>query len=253
MPDGTIKSARRVFDILELFRERQCPLRLKDVVDTLGMPTSSAAALLKTMAQMNYLSFESASRAYLPTPRLSQLGGWVTPASYEDGPIQVAVRRIGRKLGETILLGTITDIYVEIVDILRAREPLQYYTHIGSRVLLVHSGLGWPLLGEMSDAEIARIYRRTVRQKKLERGATSFDRLEKEIEQVRRNGYCLSRGMVTRGVGVVGMIVPTPANHRRLAIGIAGPQDRIEKNLTKILAAFRAENARLKDFAGEGE
>jgi IclR family transcriptional regulator, KDG regulon repressor len=253
MPDGLIKSARRVFDILELFRERQCPLRLKDVVDALGMPTSSAAALLKTMAQMNYLSFESASRAYLPTPRLSQLGGWVTPASYEDGPIQVAVRRIGRKLGETILLGTITDIYVEIVDILRAREPLQYYTHIGSRVLLVHSGLGWPLLGEMSDAEIARIYRRTVRQKKLERGATSFDRLEKEIEQVRRNGYCLSRGMVTRGVGVVGMIVPTPANHRRLAIGIAGPQDRIEKNLTKILAAFRAENARLKDFAGEGE
>jgi DNA-binding IclR family transcriptional regulator len=205
------------------------------------------------MAQMNYLSFESASRAYLPTPRLSQLGGWVTPASYEDGPIQVAVRRIGRKLGETILLGTITDIYVEIVDILRAREPLQYYTHIGSRVLLVHSGLGWPLLGEMRDEEIARIYRRTVRQKKLERGASSFERLEKEIEQVRRNGYCLSRGMVTRGVGVVGMIVPTPANHRRLAIGIAGPQDRIEKNLTKILAAFRAENTRLKDFAGKGE
>jgi len=253
MPDGLTKSARRVFDILELFRERQCPLRLKDVVDALGMPTSSAAALLKTMAQMNYLSFESASRAYLPTPRLSQLGGWVTPASYEDGPIQVAVRRIGRKLGETILLGTITDIYVEIVDILRAREPLQYYTHVGTRVLLVHSGLGWPLLSEMRDEEIGRIYRRTVRQKKLERGAASLSRLEKEIEQVRRNGYCLSRGMVTRGVGVVGMMVPTPPHHRRLAIGIAGPQERIEKNLTKILAAFRAENARLKDFAGEGE
>jgi len=253
MSDGLTKSARRVFDILELFRERQCPLRLKDVVDALGMPTSSAAALLKTMAQMNYLSFESTSRAYLPTLRLSQLGSWVTSANYEGGPIQEAVRRIGRKIGETILLGTSTDIYVEIVEILRARQPLQYYTHVGTRVLLVHSGLGWPLLSEMRDEEIARIYRRTVRQKKLERGAASLTRLSKEIEQVRRNGYCLSRGMVTRGVGVVGMMVPTPANHRRLAIGIAGPQERIEKNLTKILAAFRAENARLKDFAGEGE
>jgi hypothetical protein len=29
MPDELTKSARRVFDILELFRERQCPLRLK--------------------------------------------------------------------------------------------------------------------------------------------------------------------------------------------------------------------------------
>lgn len=253
MPDGTIKSARRVFDILELFRERQCPLRLKDVVDALGMPTSSAAALLKTMAQMNYLSFESTTRAYLPTPRLSRLGGWVTTAIYEDGPIQEAVRRIGRKLGETILLGTATDIYVEIVDIVRAREPLQYYTHVGTRVLLVHSGLGWPLLSELRDEEIARIYRRTIAQRKLQRGLFPLARLEREIEQVRRDGYCLSHGMVTRGVGVVGMVVPTPAKHRRLAIGIAGPQERIEKNLTKILAAFRAENARLKDFAGEGE
>ena len=67
-----------------------------------GHADLSAAALLKTMAQMNYLSFESTSRAYLPTLRLSQLGSWVTSANYEGGPIQEAVRRIGRKLGETI-------------------------------------------------------------------------------------------------------------------------------------------------------
>src|ERR1700748_2866855 len=252
MSNDLTKSPRRFFEILELFRERQCPLRLKDVVDALGMPTSSAAALLKTMAQMNYLSFESASRAYLPTPGLSRLGGWGTTAIYEDGPIQEAVRRIGRKLGETILLGTATDIYVEIVDILRARQPLQYYTHVGTRVLLVHSGLGWPLLSEFSDDEIARIYRRTVRQNRIERGVSSLNRLKRGLEQVRDTRYLLSRGMVTRGVGVVGLMVPTPPGHRRLAIGVSGPQERIEKNLTKILAAIRAENARLMQFASGG-
>jgi DNA-binding IclR family transcriptional regulator len=252
MSDGLTKSARRVFDILELFRERQCPLRLKDVVDSLGMPTSSAAALLKTMAQMNYLSFESTSRAYLPTPIVAarQLGHL---GDYEGGPIQEAVRRIGRKLGETILLGTSTDIYVEIVEILRARQPLQYYTHVGTRVLLVHSGLGWPLLSELADDEIARIFRRTVRQNKIERGVSSLNRLRSGVEQVRDKGYCLSRGMVTRGVGVVGLMVPTPPGHRRLAIGVAGPQERIEKNLTKILAALRAENTRLLQFASAGD
>jgi IclR family transcriptional regulator, KDG regulon repressor len=250
MSNELTKSARRVFDILELFRERQCPLRLKDIVDSLGMPTSSAAALLKTMAQMNYLSFESTSRAYLPTLRLLQLGSWVTSANYEGGPIQEAVRRIGRKLGETILLGTVTDVYVEVVDILRANQPLQYYTSVGTKVLLVHSGVGWPLLSGLADAEIARIYRRTMRMKKIERGVSSLNRLNAGIEQVRRDGYCLSRGMVTRGVGVVGMVVPTPPNHRKLAIGVAGPQERVEKNLTKILAAIRAENARLAHFAG---
>ena len=249
MSNELTKSAQRVFNILELFRERQCPLRLKDVVDSLGMPTSSAAALLKTMAQMNYLSFESTSRAYLPTLRLSQLGSWVTAANYESGPIQEAVRRIGRKVGETILLGTVTDIYVEIVDILRARQPLQYYTTVGTRVLLVHSGVGWPFLSGVSDEDIARIYRRTVRLKKIDRGVSSLNKLKAGIEKVRRDGYCLSRGMVTRGVGVVGMVVPTPPHHRPLAIGVAGPMERIEKNLARILAAIRAENARLAHFA----
>jgi DNA-binding IclR family transcriptional regulator len=253
MPNELTKSARRVFDILELFRERQCQLRLKDIVDSLAVPTSSAAALLKTMTQMNYLSFESTSRAYLPTLRLSQLGSWVTTENYESGPIQEAVRRIGRKVGETILLGTVTDIHVEIVDILRAKQPLQYYTTVGTKVLLVHSGVGWPLLSGLADDEIARIYRRTVRMKKIDRGVSSLPRLKAGIENVRRDGYCLSRGMVTKGVGVVGMLVPTPPDHRRLAIGVAGPMERIEKNLTRILAAIRAENIRLAPFASAND
>ena len=93
---------------------------------------------------------------------------------YEGGPIKDALGRIGRKLGETILLGTATDIYA--VDILRAGQPLQYFTHVGTRVLLMHSGLGWPPLGLLRGEEIARIYRRTVRQHKIERGLSSLNR-----------------------------------------------------------------------------
>lgn len=165
----------------------------------------------------------------------------MTVADYEGRPIQEAVLRIGRKLGETILLGMATGIYVEIVDISRARQPLQYYTTIGRWVLPAHSGLGWPLLSELTDKEFGRIFRRTVRLKKIERGVSSLSRPRGEIAQVRRDGYCLSRGMVTRGVGVVGMMVPTPSSHPRLAIGVAGPQERIEKNLSEILVAIRAE------------
>jgi hypothetical protein len=63
------KSARRVFDILELFRERQCPLRLKDVVDSLGMPTSSAAARI----EKNLTEILAALRA--ENARLAHLAG----------------------------------------------------------------------------------------------------------------------------------------------------------------------------------
>ena len=72
---------------------------------------------------------------------------------------------------------------------------------VGSKVLLVHSGVGWPLPSGLPHKEIERIYRRTVRLKKIERQLSSMNRLNAGIRQVRREGYCLSRGMVTRGVG----------------------------------------------------
>ena len=248
MSQSLIKSARRVFDILELFRERQKPLRLKDIVEALELPTSSAAALLKTMTEMSYLSFDSKTHCYLPTLRFSQLGDWITSASYERGPILEAVHNIGRKIGETVLVGTPVDIYVEIVEVCRASEPIQYYTTVGARVLLVHSGIGWPLLSHARDDEIAAIHRRTLKRGKNERAITSVDRLKIALAAVRAEGYCLSRGMVDKSVGVIGMMLPTPAQHRPLAVGVAGPLSRIEKNKAKILSVMLIEVAKLTRF-----
>ena len=70
--------------------------------------------------------------------------------------------------------------------------------------------------------------------KKIERGVSSLNRLNAGIQQVSRDGYCLSCGMVTRGVGVVGTTAQTPPSDWKLAIGVAGPQERIERNLTEI-------------------
>jgi IclR family transcriptional regulator, KDG regulon repressor len=249
MPDALIKSAKRVFDILELFRRRKAPLRLKEIVDALRLPTSSVAALLKTMTQLNYLSFDSALRTYSPTIRLAELGRWVTLSSFEGGPVQETIRRISRKIGETIVLGTVNDIYVEIVDMVRPRKAIQYHQHIGSKVLLVHSGMGWSFLSELDDDDVIRIYRKTLSVKSGGPEIASLSRLMREIKQVRKAGYCASRGMVTEGVGTIGMVLPTPVNHRRLAIGVAGPQERIDRNLPKILAAIHAEKIRLATMA----
>jgi len=128
------------------------------------------------------LSFvrEHLARLFADAP-LSQLGSWVTEANYESGPIQEAVRRIGRKVGENIMLGTVTDIYVEIVDILRAKQPLQYYTTVGTKVLLSIPASVLPLLSGVADEDIARIYRKTLRLKKIDRGVSSLDRLKAGI------------------------------------------------------------------------
>jgi len=76
--------------------------------------------------------------------------------------------------------------------------------------------------------DIARIYRRTVRLKKIDRGVSSLNKLKAVKSKRCRDGYCLSRGMVTRGVGVVGMVV----RHRPIIGSLChwrgSPMERIE-------------------------
>jgi len=58
----SVKSACRVFEILEHFKDAKQPLRLSAIAERLHYPLSSTAALLSTMAEQGYLQFESVSR-----------------------------------------------------------------------------------------------------------------------------------------------------------------------------------------------
>ena len=68
--DDVVKSAGRVFAVLELFDEARTPLSATEVVRRLSFPQSSTVALLKTMVSLGYLAFDQFDRRYLPTMRV---------------------------------------------------------------------------------------------------------------------------------------------------------------------------------------
>ncbi|HXC55894.1 MAG TPA: helix-turn-helix domain-containing protein [Rhizomicrobium sp.] len=53
----TIKSAVRVFEVLELFERERRPLTLKDICGAFGYAPSSGAALLKSLVALGYLDY----------------------------------------------------------------------------------------------------------------------------------------------------------------------------------------------------
>lgn len=78
--NSVIKTARRIFEVLEYFDEVQQPASLKDMSIHFGYPVSSASALLKSMVVMGYLDYDAYSRTYMPTMRIATLGNWVQGA-----------------------------------------------------------------------------------------------------------------------------------------------------------------------------
>ncbi len=102
MPSSVIKSARRVFEVLEYFDDVRRPASLHDIVSHFGYPLSSGYSLLKSIVAMGYLDYDKASRTYMPTMRVATLGHWVQDALFGDNrilPFHAAPERRHRRDG----------------------------------------------------------------------------------------------------------------------------------------------------------
>lgn len=165
-----VKSASRAFAVVELFARVRAPMRLKDVAAGLGHPVSSAAALLKTMTQQGYLSFDTKSRAYMPTARLPRLVNWISYDDFEEGVVAEAIQQLWAQSHEGVVLGTPVGIHLEYVRSLRgASEGVQFSIPLGTRRVLIQTGMGWQYLSLRPLAEAMNIYEQTMAAGALDR------------------------------------------------------------------------------------
>jgi IclR family transcriptional regulator, KDG regulon repressor len=236
MSDSVVKSARRVFEVLEMFDRERRSLSLKDVCAAFAYAPSSGAALLKSLVTLGYLDYDRTTRSYFPTMRIAFLGQWVQDALFGDGEALRLMAHLHAITGETIMLATQSDLYAQYIHAVHAGEPLQVAVSPGTLRPLASSGMGWLLLSCRSDADIEKMCRRIDIEdgKRVDRAA-----LKRNIAAARRNGYVFSRHTVRRGTGIIAMLLPEGTFDRTFAIGIAGSVSQLERKQAAILDAMR--------------
>lgn len=239
-----VKSAARVFSVLELFDRERRPLRLKDIACELDQPTSSTAALLKSIAAQGYLSFDAKTRAYFPTPRLAKIAHWVPYEAFEQGVVQEALRQLQRATGETTILAAQHGIFIEYEQTVNATEGIHLRLAPGTRRLTVQTGTGWLLLNRLPRPQAVAVYEETIAAGELDRRkfsrAAFLARLDDHAGRV--ISFVRARDILIPtahwGGGMVSALIPVPNGHRPLALGVGGPADRLEANMKTISAAL---------------
>lgn len=253
-----VKPALRVLKILELFGDSREPLRLKDIAERLGLPTSSTMALLRSLTEAGYVNFDRASWKYFPTSKISDLGSRLSSMLVEENLLKEAMHSLQRSTRELVVLGTPNDIYIDYLHSLRSLEEIQLYSPPGTRYLMIQSGMGLLLLSRMENAIVSRIYRRTQAEgqisAKIFSEAELFDRIEtmrgQDFVFTRASDYVKATGHA--GGAMISSIVPTPPNNRALVLGIGGPADRLERSKKEIVKQMRQELDRLADAVVSG-
>jgi DNA-binding IclR family transcriptional regulator len=103
--NDNVKSAARVLDILELLSRAEEPMALKDLVTVLGLPKSSAHALLRTLQSRGYVERDAADR-YALNESLRRSPGWIGgPDAHLIAVARPVMDRLRDDLDETVFLG----------------------------------------------------------------------------------------------------------------------------------------------------
>lgn len=242
--DQSVKSARRVFEILEHFAQCQRELSVVEVARDLAYPQSSASALMRTMAELGYLHYDTRARTYRPTARLPLMVGWIGHRLFREGRAVELMSELSQATGETIILGAENGLQVRYIHVIEATGPLRLHSVAGSLRPYTRSAIGLALLGTHDDRRVGRIVRRLNSEEPDPARHVKLPEILSRLGDIRRDGYALSVSGIVKGGGALAMVLPERVNGMPLAVAIAGAEASVLANRAEWIAVMRDAIAR---------
>lgn len=239
-PDDVVKSAGRVFRILELFDVLQREALVSQICGILHLPQSSTSALLHSMVELGYLYFNPVTRAYRPTTRVALLGSWIHPRLVNSGRLIGLIEHLNELTGQAIVLAARKGVWSEYIHIAQSAARERLFLVKGARRPLACSTTGLVFLAGLSDVQIKRIAVRA-NAELPHRSPISISGLLAEVETVRACGYAFTCDKVTSGAGMIAMQLPLGQPCESLALGLAASTEDLKENCQSYVTAMREE------------
>lgn len=246
-----VKSAERALDLLEVLSSSPVPLSATELSVALGIPKSSLFHLTATLADRGYIHHDEEG-GYSLGPRLGELSGAVDTNLHLARLVDPVLDDFSRAINETTGFSVQRDDEVAVVATHISRHALTYTMNKDDLAPLYAVSAGKILLAQKDDAWISAYLERIVFQRFTPNTIQSRDRLLREIERARQDGFGLVDQEFTPGI--VGIAAVVRSGSRILgAINVAMPSARadpaaMETVRQKLLGAVRRAETVLSRF-----
>ncbi|MEO0996035.1 MAG: helix-turn-helix domain-containing protein [Pseudomonadota bacterium] len=235
MATEVVKSVGRVIEVLEFFRDGQSQASATEICDTLGYPNSSADALLKSLVSLGYLTFDTQSRRYFPTLRVTRLGDWIPNQLFSDGTTAM-LESLHESTGETVTLSMQNDLHMQFVRVLPGTFPISLRVSEGYLGPLFGTAVGEAFLSQLNDRQIQRLLQRARRTPGSVAGRMRLSAVIEEVGRTRELGYAVAYDRILPDTGAVAM--PLPGNSS-FVVAVGGLASRIHLSEKAIIRLMR--------------
>lgn len=236
---GSVKSAVRALEVIELFSVYREPLSVNAVADVLGMPQSSASTLLKSLHDAGFVDRDPQSRLYMPSLRSVFLGNWAHDLLFHDGSLLQALDQLCHTTGCNVRLAVRNGIFTRYTHVSRLHHDTGEETpRPGSLVPLCHDAIGAMLLVGLPDNDIRDIVRHANAVGDSGRPKVDVQDFLRCIEQCRADGYAESGSLDEPDARMLAVCLPSGPGIPAV-IGLSTSPKNFGENRDAILDVLR--------------
>jgi DNA-binding IclR family transcriptional regulator len=212
-------SALKVFSVLECIASAQRPLTVSELAALLRVPKPTMHRIVRQLDAERLLQREPHSRLYGLGPRLLDFALGAIGYSMRLAPRHAVLETLSAKVGETCNFGVIAGNSVLYLDRVEASWPFGLRFESGSRVPVHCTSVGKLLLSVQPRRRRDELIRATPLARYTENTITDPEKLNAELETIRKRGYSIDNQEFL--AGVVCLAVPVRDRKDVICAGIA--------------------------------
>ncbi|HEX6867768.1 MAG TPA: IclR family transcriptional regulator, partial [Candidatus Limnocylindrales bacterium] len=220
---SSVQSIRRAFDVLGTLADG--PLGVTDVADRSGLPKSTAARLLATLADEGAVEQMPGDTAWRLGPRLVTLAAGFSFARSLAALARPTLVELAEASGEAAGLGIPDGDLIHYIDQVDTPNPVLVRDWTGARAPLHAVSSGQVLLAFRAPAAIERYLDRPM-EPVTDRTLTDPDAVRERLREVRRQGFTWAIGEFDPDIASVAAPVADASGEVIAAVHLHGPAYR---------------------------
>jgi DNA-binding IclR family transcriptional regulator len=241
---GVVKSARRVLEVLDYFRQARRPLSAVEIGVALGYPKSSTNVLLRSLVTLGYLTLDMRTLRYFPSLSVTLLGDWIPFMVLASGDAFEIITEVHAATQETVTLCVQSDTHCRFLKVLPGTFPISLRLTEGFVVPLTTTAVGMAILSQLTNEEVAAVIDRINTRVRRRSDRVDLATVQRALNLVRERGFAMVAEGVFPDTAAIAVPFPSDMSSLPMAIGVGGLRDRILRSESGIVRAVQASLAR---------
>ncbi len=241
---NSVPAVERALTMLELLAKSKSGISISEMSRKLSLPKSSIHLIMTTLERRGYLQKNPQSRKYqfgLKMFSLSRIAVENLEIRDEARPYLISLMK---KTGLTVHMGVLEWGEVVIIEKIDTPSMIKVATWVGRRMDVNCTGVGKALLAFMTEEDLDNFIKMTKFTKHNQKSISSMNKLKKELERIREQGYSFDDEEDEIGLRCIGAPIYDSSQKVIAAISVAGTTSQIESSRVQVIAKVVMETGR---------